>query len=341
MAAGLLQPSGQPICRWNPTKGAPELRQRIAAPAEYCHLNREYIRALKSGTILLDAPIGGIPKDLPVRKYYWLGKIEMPKSGAVLAHIPLIEPLPRGSRPQGGVPLVSNSCTASAEALSVRKRPVPSTTTMNLPLRVAPEVCSGKVAEPCWSSLVARVQTGESAALEELYSIFAKRVRFVLLRQVGPQDIEDRIHDVFVIVAQSIQRGELREPDRLMGYIRTVLRRQVASYIERQMQARRHRSTADTHTLLPDRGKDPERILIERQNTDIALGLLRSIPPRDREVLVRFYLREQAPADICRDLDLSENQFRLIKSRAKARFGELGRHRFAPRRNAPRSAKRA
>src|SRR5436305_4395805 len=114
----------------------------------------------------------------------------MPKSGAVIAHIPHNDPLPRVSIPQGDVPLASHSDTASAEAFSVRKRPVQSTTTMNLPSRVAPEVCSGNLVEPCWSSLVARVQTGETAALEELYSIFAKGVRFVLLRQVGPQDIE-------------------------------------------------------------------------------------------------------------------------------------------------------
>ena len=58
------------------------------------------------------------------------------------------------------------------------------------------------------------------------------------------------------------------------------------------------------------------------------MRILRSSPPRDREILVRFYLREQTPAEICRDLDLTENQFRLIKSRAKARFVELGRARL-------------
>ena len=56
-----------------------------------------------------------------------------------------------------------------------------------------------------------------------------------------------------------------------------------------------------------------------------------SLPKRDREVLVRFYLQEQTAEEICRDLNLTETQFRLIKSRAKARFGELGRRRFGSR----------
>jgi hypothetical protein len=46
---------------------------------------------------------------------------------------------------------------------------------------------------------------------------------------------------------------------------------------------------------------------------------------------MRFYLQEQSPRQICRDLGLTPTQFRLTKSRAKARFTELGRARFARR----------
>ena len=48
-------------------------------------------------------------------------------------------------------------------------------------------------------------------------------------------------------------------------------------------------------------------------------------------MLVRFYLQEQTAEEICHDLHLTETQFRLIKSRAKARYGELGRRRFSQR----------
>ncbi len=43
------------------------------------------------------------------------------------------------------------------------------------------------------------------------------------------------------------------------------------------------------------------------------------------------YLREQKAEQICSELKLTQTQFRLIKSRAKARFGELGRARLAQR----------
>jgi DNA-directed RNA polymerase specialized sigma24 family protein len=59
--------------------------------------------------------------------------------------------------------------------------------------------------------------------------------------------------------------------------------------------------------------------------------ILRSISRRDREILTRFYLLEQTQEQICSQMGLSENQFRLLKSRAKARFSELGRRRLSRR----------
>jgi DNA-directed RNA polymerase specialized sigma24 family protein len=64
---------------------------------------------------------------------------------------------------------------------------------------------------------------------------------------------------------------------------------------------------------------------------DLAMRVLNSLPWREREVLTRFYLKEQSPRQICRDMNFTETQFRLIKSRAKGRFTELGRARFARR----------
>src|SRR5258708_103125 len=66
--------------------------------------------------------------------------------------------------------------------------------------------------------LVNRIREDDAAAMEGLYRIFARGIRFYLCRQLGPQELEDKVHDTFVIVVQAIRKGELREPDRLMGY---------------------------------------------------------------------------------------------------------------------------
>lgn len=186
--------------------------------------------------------------------------------------------------------------------------------------------------DPSWSQIVDRIRAGDSSAMEELYAVFSKGIRLHLCRQLGSHDLDDRVHEAFLITTQAIRRGSLREPERLMGFVRTVVRRQVAWHIEQAVEARRNRSDTEFTLKLSDRRPDPERAAIERQNSELAMRVLNGITRRDREVLIRFYLREQSAREICHDLKLTETQFRLIKSRAKARFGELGRRSFSGRR---------
>jgi len=187
------------------------------------------------------------------------------------------------------------------------------------------------VPQPSWAPLVERIRAGDRAAMEELYGLFSKGIRFYLCRQLGPQDLDDRLHDVFLTITQAIQSGELREPERLMGYVRTVVRRQVAARIDANVNARRRQASLEDGIVLRDHSPDPERLAIRGETIEVALRILNSITKRDREVLVRFYLDEQPAEQICRDMDLTETQFRLIKSRAKARFGELGKARLSRR----------
>lgn len=179
-----------------------------------------------------------------------------------------------------------------------------------------------------WLDLVNRIQQGEASGLEDLYKIFSRGIRFYLCRQLGPQELDDRVHDTFLIVVQAIQRGDLREPDRLMGFVRTVVRRQVAGQIEVAVHTRRDQAGIENGALVPDEQRNPEEKVIREQNEEIIVQVLRSMSCRDREVLTRFYLHEQSQELICEEMQLTETQFRLLKSRAKARFGELGRRRL-------------
>jgi RNA polymerase sigma-70 factor (ECF subfamily) len=179
-----------------------------------------------------------------------------------------------------------------------------------------------------WAGLVERVRSSDPAGMAELYEVFSKGIRFYLWRQLGPRDLDDKVHDLFLIITQSIQNGELREPERLMGYVRTIVRRQVAAHIHSAVETRHNQVDLDPDMKLRDQHPDPERTVIDRQNMELAMRVLNSLPERDREVLIRFYLKEQLPGEICREMNLTQTQFRLIKSRAKARYGELGRSRF-------------
>jgi RNA polymerase sigma-70 factor, ECF subfamily len=176
-----------------------------------------------------------------------------------------------------------------------------------------------------WAKLVERIHRGDTAAMEDLYRTFSKGIRYLLCRQLGPVELDDKVHDIFVIVVQAITRGELREPDRLMGFVRTVVRRQVANHIDKAVQVRRGQVDLDPGLPVSDDRVDPEKSFALNQRIDLMQEVLRGISVRDREILTRFYLEEQSQETICSEMRLSDTQFRLLKSRAKARFAELGK----------------
>jgi RNA polymerase sigma factor (sigma-70 family) len=179
---------------------------------------------------------------------------------------------------------------------------------------------------PDWAALVDRIRRGDSAAMAELYLIFAKGIRYFLLRNLGPDDLDDKVHDCFVIVTQAILNGDLREPERLMGYVRTVVKRQIAASIDVAVQQRRNRvDFEDSLFSLSDWRENPEHSVMTRQRAEIARKVLNGVSRRDREILNRFYVLEESQETICAEMGLTYNQFRLLKSRAKARFGELGK----------------
>jgi RNA polymerase sigma-70 factor, ECF subfamily len=179
-----------------------------------------------------------------------------------------------------------------------------------------------------WHDLVARIHNGDNSGMEELYRLFARGIRFYLCRQLGMQELDDKVHDTFLIVVQAIQRGDLREPDRLMGFVRTVVRRQVAAHIDQVVHSRRDELHLDVGVRVADRHRNPEQDMACKQKTEFMREILRQLSDRDREILTRFYLHEETQDEICAGMNLTETQFRLLKSRAKARFGELGKRRL-------------
>jgi RNA polymerase sigma-70 factor (ECF subfamily) len=180
-----------------------------------------------------------------------------------------------------------------------------------------------------WVELVERIRSGKSDGMQDLYQLFSRGIRFYLCRQLGPQELDDKVHDTFLVVVQAIRRGELREPERLMGFVRTIVRRQVAAHIDKVVQSRREQMDLESTMRVADPRENPEETAIFRQRAELIRRVLDELSERDREILTRFYLREQSHEQICSEMALTETQFRLLKSRAKARFGELGKKKIS------------
>ena len=172
-----------------------------------------------------------------------------------------------------------------------------------------------------------RIHTGDSAACEELYSAAFPDVRRWFSHRLGVQYADDRTHDTYLATIRAIINGDPREPDRLPGFIHVIAHRHFGSSVRSLRQSRFREIAPDNLTLL-DPACDLDRAIIARERRDWVKRALCALPPEHREILERFYVLEQTSEQICREMELTETQFRLLKWRANAQFGALAKKRL-------------
>jgi RNA polymerase sigma-70 factor, ECF subfamily len=178
-----------------------------------------------------------------------------------------------------------------------------------------------------WTPMVREIQANSAAGFDLLYRRLKSYLGFFITK-VGPEHGQDLYHEFILQLVAQIQRGALRDPERLPAYARTMAHRHVIPVMQANWKARNTEIPAeDIRCALRD-DPGPEKQAIQREQEEIAGRILHSLPKRDREVLIRFYLKEQAAERIQADLDLTGTQFRLIKSRAKTRFTVLCQERL-------------
>jgi RNA polymerase sigma-70 factor (ECF subfamily) len=174
--------------------------------------------------------------------------------------------------------------------------------------------------------VVEMILHGQPAGLEQLYTM-AGNFTFFLMRQLGTDELLDKVHDVFVSAATAITSGKLRDSDRLTPFLTTLTRFYTYGQIDRRV-VRRKYSAALEHTNIPDRRINLEHNVYRQQKRRIVREILGTMPKRDRDVLERFYVHEQTKEQICREMNLTPTQFRLLKSKAKGTFAKLGQRRL-------------
>lgn len=173
-----------------------------------------------------------------------------------------------------------------------------------------------------WSEIVAEVRNGDERRVDGLYAAVSGAARVQFLQSVDPQVVDDYVQEVAIIVLQAIRSGELRDPACLMGFVRTVARRQVGVHIREAVARRRRLISVESSMPPPASSREwPDARLAWEEKITAVEKILDNLSPRDREILIRFYFEEQDSRHICLEMHLTATQFRLYKSRALAKCG--------------------
>lgn len=171
-------------------------------------------------------------------------------------------------------------------------------------------------------ALVERIQAGDPGAEAGLVGRYANGLSYLLRKVTGdPVLSEDVLQETFRVALRRIRAGELREPEKLGGFLR-----QTAKNLARAERRRGGRwENMDEDVPHP---VDPAESQLARVIRTEEAGLVRRVlrdlrSRRDRQLLYRFYIAEEEKEEICRDLGLSSLNFNLVLFRARERFRKL------------------
>ena len=174
------------------------------------------------------------------------------------------------------------------------------------------------------TELVRRIGEGDRSAEEELVRRYQRGLVYLVRRRTGDSELAlDIAQETFRIAIEKLRRGPLEQVDRVAAYLRgTALNLVIA---QGRTQARRA-TTADSEAIeaVADEAAGPFDNVSSEQVQRIVRTLLGELSvPRDREILVRTYLKDEDKAAICEKLGIDSAHYNRVLFRAKQRFREL------------------
>lgn len=173
--------------------------------------------------------------------------------------------------------------------------------------------------------LVRRIQAGDRQAEGELVERYGEGLAFLLRRWARDRDAAaDLYQETFRLALEKIRRGEVRDPDRLPGFLRSLAKNLSIDYYRRETRRGDREAPIEATGDLPDDEPGQLGKLLRQEKIGLVRRLLSELSlERDREILIRFYLHEEDKERIREDLGLSRPEFNVVLFRARRRYQAL------------------
>ena len=173
--------------------------------------------------------------------------------------------------------------------------------------------------------LVRRIVARDPAAEAELVQRFSRALTFLLRRLTRDEAAaEDLYQETFRLVIEKVRGGELREPERLPGFVSSMARNLFLGAVRQSGRRQKWHGDAEATETAPDPAPGQLAKLLARERAATVRRVLAELKnDRDREILSRYYIADENKEDICRDFDLSDLHFNRVLFRARQRYKEL------------------
>jgi RNA polymerase sigma-70 factor, ECF subfamily len=170
--------------------------------------------------------------------------------------------------------------------------------------------------------LVTRIASGDRGAEAQLVERFAPGLMVLLRRRLRSPasrgDVEDLCQEALQVALRALRAGQLRDPERLAAYLAGIARR---VRLPGPRLFWRRTVPMDELPDFPDLAhRSAERQAMASEEARLVRAALLQLGERDREVLSRYYLEDEAKERLCEELGLTSSQFDVVKHRALKRI---------------------
>lgn len=166
------------------------------------------------------------------------------------------------------------------------------------------------------SDLGSRIVAGDLAAENEMVGRLIPALRVMVRRyRLSSDACDDIVQDILANVLGRLRRGGLVDSNSLLNYVRAAAVNAIAGYA-RSLQRAEHDVSRPSD--------DPAEIAERNELAQLARAVISELPiDRDRQILLRHYVKQESKEEICRRLGIEQNVFDRAISRARERVRNL------------------
>lgn len=174
------------------------------------------------------------------------------------------------------------------------------------------------------ADLVRRIVARDVPAENQLVQRYRRGLCYYLGHLgAAPELAEDLAQETFRIALERLRREGLAHPAGLSAFLRGTARNLFLNE-RRKTWRRRTESGGDELGQAVTPAPSPLQTVLRDEEAAVVRRMIGELPTeRDRQILLRFYVREEDKASLCADLGVDSLHFNRVLFRARQRFKEL------------------
>jgi RNA polymerase sigma-70 factor (ECF subfamily) len=169
-------------------------------------------------------------------------------------------------------------------------------------------------------TLAERIRRGDRAAEQTLVEHYSRGLRLLLRHATSdPQLAEDVYQEAFAILIKRLRGDGLDDPSKVSAFLQATARLLLLNH---ERKGARRATVANTELVERAAGADtdPGRAIAQEEARALVHRAISALVPRDRDILVRFYLRDEDRDRICAVHGISYKHFYRVLCRARQRL---------------------